>query len=1836
MEYTVQIIRDGDRNTKQTFRGIGIHSDDSISVIKQKIIHAGVAATVGEIYMFVEIVKTLDINTLWEEDEERPAVIFQNIPTAAAVASAADTHHIYIPLGFHYENDTWSPLIQTNPFLPRGGGGGTLAAYENDLLLNYFGEDGAIVGNTIYVCLAEDVAAARDGDGDEWLLYFPILKQKGITTTEEFVAARNTLKKEATAAKKHAILDTIQPYYDLAAASGAPAYTRRGIRAFRCKIRPKYKINIPLDGVFKILQTSAVVPFIKYNPASRQENLYRLYTERIAKNGKKIPFLAKSHINSLSRKIGKSKQVAVYITVPDMRELDIHTAVELYVVFEPNGEITIFNEEFAAISAVSIETLEKVLKQLVQPVIKQFVNVLGLEDHIPTELRFGGGGGAIEIIQMKYMWLLPFSGDIKRTHVQSLGGCFLSLFEKMVDFDNLKRGHILKYRRVQNYQEMDGERELITSLFQKYERTEDVLTELIQVYKKDPTEARQMVGKYIDTIHLYTDKQGNIKVVENAGFVGFIQSVEIQQKYYIMLEFDNITSLFYLPPMQTYMDGFFQLFLFPKSVPAAVMKQMKDVCKIRAAAAAVATAAPAPAPEPELKKKILQHIVVDSESSSSEESAAAAAAAAAEAAATLDEPIEIETASEVSDDASEEFDMDLMGDDASVAGSMDMDLMGDETRGGAGGGAEEDEDAAAAAAAELEHMKQMKKGESLFDNPIGKRLFQYDPVLFAIPTNKKEFTNFSRACPVVRQPVVLNDEEKEYIDKNHRGAYTTAIRYGSDTQKQYWYICPRYWCVLNNTAMTEEDVRAGKCGNSAKIIPRDAKKIPEDAFVYEFNDYGTEHLDPKTKQYRPHYPGLMKHTKHRISHLKFPCCFKKEQKELLEHLHNSAAAAGLTDGAPAPEIDANAISYIYDGAKTPVPEGRLAFLPVPIQQYLQTNNGRCVEKNKPFEIKRDTTCIVKAGVEKNSFLGCILKIIHYKHGASARARTIPELQQFLSDLVGVDDFMAYQNGALVKAFYRAGGAVPKAPTDISPETAKLFEKYPRMRDRVLAAHAHFLEFLRDKENAAVVDYTYLWDMITQPNIKLFPDGMNLVILKLPENDPTMNVEVICPTSVYSNTKLFDAAKETIIMIKTEAADNRDYYDLVSLYHHSSADNVIKIASVFHPQKTPENIKRVMTYIEYTIGLYCAPRAAPAIEPAPDRIDFVRAPPLSRVLSQLAAVGGEITRKIINSQGNVVGMFVRRGAREGFVPCAPMTHYSKILPDIRTDFIDDEDLPWLPYRETVDFLKSMSAATGLPCAPVVKVVDGGFIVGVITQTNQFVAIDTPVEDLRGAEDGLRAFHNNNTILTEKELYGDAATEMEDPERVKITKYIRLESQFFQAFRRLVRAEIIRGGAAAEIARTLDEPQISYKTKLREIDSQLRELMRERVEFVDYKEDVLMKLDIITVSCGDGGAHCSPAGRLLIPRKHLIHREVDNRAVYFGRVADELIRYKQLRAFMFQPKTYMNTSRVKYNLTNNEIILLQSTIDAKVGNYFDNLIHDKFIISFTRAVPSVAVARDDNYMTVEQQRPTTTAAAAAAAAPPQPARAPPAAAQQEDINANLKHTIDAFDKIIGNNRSEWVKRFPKTCKEIIFKNTAEASFSVVLYILQSIHKKEYMVAEIKQWLVEIYTKKISARDLPVVLYILKTEGKGDIIQKVNSSVITLETAIMSYEYYMTNLDLYALIHYYGGEFSTNIILMTALYLKDIFAITKEKINWMLLRRAAGATYFIRSPTDFKTGVVPTYSLVVPSVEIPEMSLDFQEEYTRATAPHIYSFEDYLRGRRELIRGAAGKAARAAAEE
>ena len=44
----------------------------------------------------------------------------------------------------------------------------------------------------------------------------------------------------------------------------------------------KNKMKIPLDTLFKLIKTNINIPFIKYNPGNRRENIYRLFTNKMS------------------------------------------------------------------------------------------------------------------------------------------------------------------------------------------------------------------------------------------------------------------------------------------------------------------------------------------------------------------------------------------------------------------------------------------------------------------------------------------------------------------------------------------------------------------------------------------------------------------------------------------------------------------------------------------------------------------------------------------------------------------------------------------------------------------------------------------------------------------------------------------------------------------------------------------------------------------------------------------------------------------------------------------------------------------------------------------------------------------------------------------------------------------------------------------------------------------------------------------------------------------------------------------------------------------------------------------------------------------------------------------------------------------------------------------------------------------------------------------------------------------------------------------------------------------------------------------------------------------
>jgi len=168
-----------------------------------------------------------------------------------------------------------------------------------------------------------------------------------------------------------------------------------------------------------------------------------------------------------------------------------------------------------------------------------------------------------------------------------------------------------------------------------------------------------------------------------------------------------------------------------------------------------------------------------------------------------------------------------------------------------------------------------------------KKLKEKEPELFLI-RKEGNYGAYVGTCPANtnRQPVILTEDEKKEIDEKYPGSYEVAMPYGTNPDKKFWYICPRYWCVKTNRPMSKEQFERGECNGQTVV---------DDKNVYEFTDE-KEHKD-KDGQYRQHRPGFLEQNKH--PKYCVPCCFKNmnSDKQIRRREECNVADSDLSTGA---------------------------------------------------------------------------------------------------------------------------------------------------------------------------------------------------------------------------------------------------------------------------------------------------------------------------------------------------------------------------------------------------------------------------------------------------------------------------------------------------------------------------------------------------------------------------------------------------------------------------------------------------------------------------------------------------------------------------------------------------------------------------------------------------------------------------------------------------------------------------------------------------------------------------------------------------------------------------
>ena len=704
------------------------------------------------------------------------------------------------------------------------------------------------------------------------------------------------------------------------------AYSDNGIRGVEFHIHQSAKYNLSLDAIFKLIHCSEYIPFMKYNPGKKMDNIYKLFISGISKSGRKIPYLPKGDIFRLIKTTARKKGVAIFIqytysnpSVPDHKAT--HLPIPIICEFDADGSVYV--KLFVKFS-FTIEEMEDIIKATVNSVlrvVKDYVEQSGFQMNLFTKFTSEN----IDIINVEYFAQLPITRNIE---IKTMIKCISSVFNEIEG--SLKNGIVLRYKRVSNYNDMTSQEAYIIEMLNKRHTDREIIDGLRDNYMMSEDDARMKISTLLSSIQtqqMSRYRGGSIRIKNNPGFLTKITKGQFNN--IITIEISNINNILFLPSLHIYIDSIIRIYQDPTTTDIPY-ERISQLCQGAASSASV---------DGMSEKRSKKPIVVETGDAARDASKVEDFIDEARPEAVLndvnpsDREESIETMSEIVSSVgrkpvtsegvtstilgeklvfgfeTEESDVGVgvgVGVGADAGGESEgVDLFallqddddgdddGDEYEegqlGGAGGAAavsatsavgKKKGASAAAVAAEIDDEEETDEGlsditglELANPNPFSKRIQERDPIIH-LNEDSGKFNAYSRSCPwnVRRQPVILTSEEKARIDREHPNSYSQSITYGSDPSKQYHYICPRYWSLKYNTSLTEEEVQSGKYG---KVIPQKAKKVPPGASIFEFTD-DKYHVDEKGN-YKQHYPGFLKKDAHPKG-LCVPCCFGQWDK----------------------------------------------------------------------------------------------------------------------------------------------------------------------------------------------------------------------------------------------------------------------------------------------------------------------------------------------------------------------------------------------------------------------------------------------------------------------------------------------------------------------------------------------------------------------------------------------------------------------------------------------------------------------------------------------------------------------------------------------------------------------------------------------------------------------------------------------------------------------------------------------------------------------------------------------------------------------------------------------
>ena len=829
-----------------------IFIDDSIYVIKLKLAYAIQqndtkmdTPSIEEMYFFGRTNKYINLTSLFEKHQINGTItnhqyftIIRNITdkefdfdkskkeyTYDDVIQAfneAESHNVNIAIG---QVSTDAYVI--NPYDVVQDYTINATSHNSHLLLEY----PALIDDTIYLCLIDDIVDSTDIMISN---YFPSLNTLGFSTKLSGVQ-KTKLRKETTdrISKATNEFSKINMWNEIFQQRTSDMnYNGRGIKSISLTITPEYTMKIPIDVIFKLIHADKNIQLIKYNFSFKQDNIYRLYVDKKTNTGEKIPHLPKAEIFNLMKTIGKTKSVAVY------SKLLTH---DLVCEFEPSGDITIlvefveplpYEDNLVALNEI-IRTSMIQINESIMPFFEQngyrlssFIDI-GMENIIINDITLEINARVENIM-----------------NIDDYYSCVSSVFNiVMVDGNNIS----LRFKRVGGYNVLHAQQNFITENKKRNMTTLNIKKKLMVAFNLSDLVANNIVATVLDEMAQEQQLRRRNKVISKTpGFETSIITDRIGRN--IIFTVKGINHINYLNTIPIYVDSWLRLSQveYMSNFP---IEEVLNVCL----------------------GVVAEDVVLLEPESESEED-------------TQDE----DTGGESSEDEL----ANLFGqtkpkigfqhsDDEDESSGKPKTKLGVWSRSSSSSGGGPKKAKPVAETDTIHNIDGMSLSHPYF---FQQRMEDRAKTLFSSIKGDK-FKSYSRMGPssIRRQPVILTTEELNETRKTYPDEYNTpeeVLTYSSNKDNKenpetYHYVCPRYWCLKTNSIISEEDVKAGKCGG---ILPANATKVIKDHYVYEFSA-PEEHINEKG-EYIKHLPGFHKNATG--DNKCIPCCYKKFTDKQIE------------------------------------------------------------------------------------------------------------------------------------------------------------------------------------------------------------------------------------------------------------------------------------------------------------------------------------------------------------------------------------------------------------------------------------------------------------------------------------------------------------------------------------------------------------------------------------------------------------------------------------------------------------------------------------------------------------------------------------------------------------------------------------------------------------------------------------------------------------------------------------------------------------------------------------------------------------------------------------------